>query len=259
MDIFNAFFENYTESDKTCHYTQHYAFPGEKWEEIFISRGQTCDFRGFTINLPQNQVADLVKKGITSSKELSFKRSTLQFGSNFLGIKGGSSALKYVFTNGNVDETRGSVTIESLFKRLGKMIGKDVSKYYKKYEKAFEQLCKAGEKFQHGTMLLYEFTPKVLQEYVNVTHSSGGHINNGDSGIKIKGQRTTNAKKVLDTLINNPEDFDEPTDDYEYFWPLTDEVTANPLNDEVKTYAFHIGKHDEELAKNITYWIAKLF
>ena len=132
MDIFNAFFGNYTESDKTCHYTQHYAFPGEKWTDL-KSDDQFYEFLGLTINLPQNQVADLVKKGITSPKELSFKRSTLQFGSNFLGTKVGSSAFSYVLHNGNVDETRGSVTIETLFKRLGKMIGKDVSKYYKKY------------------------------------------------------------------------------------------------------------------------------
>lgn len=246
--------------DKKSHYTQHYAFPGETWQDL-KSDNPFYEFIGLPINLPENKVADIVYNGILSSKSLSYERSTLQFGSNILGAKGGSSALDYVLRNENVDEKRGSVTIEDLFNRLGKALGKDVSAYYKKYEHIFEQLCEVSQKFHYGTMLVYEFTPQALQKYVLVTHSSGGHINENGSGIKIKGMfvRTNNPKMVLDTLIHNPKDFDEPKRGYEYFWPLTDEGTANPFNDDIKTYSFHIGKHDENLAKNITYIIARVF
>ena len=256
------------EIDKTCHYTQHYAFPNETWEKAPVyfyefwknsEQDPFSQFIGLPINLPKERVTEILKHGVTSDNNFSYERSCLMFGSNILGIKGGSSAIIYVLKNNNANIKRGIINVEDLFKKLGNVLNKDVMSYYKKYKHAFDLICKAAEMFEHGTMLIYEFTPKALQKYVTVTHSSGGHIDNEESGIKINGKRTTDPKLVLDTLLHNPEQFDEPERDYEYFWPLTDEGTAHPFNDNIKTYAFNIGKHDEELAKNIKHWIAKLF
>lgn len=242
--------------DKTSHYAQHYGFPGEIWDRTITSRDKVYDFRGSPINLLENKVEDLLKQGITCYEEYSYERSCLQFASDLFGIKHGSSALSYTLRNSNVDKSRGDSAIADLFKRLGKALSKDVSSYYKKYEKQFEQLVELGKQFKHGTMLMYSFSKDMFQKYVYATHDSGGHKSDP---IKINGKETFDPVLVQDTLRNNPELFDDQNKEWEYCMILTDEGIANPFHEDIRTYHFNIGKHDEQLAREIKHKLAYLF
>jgi len=226
------------EIDKTCHATHHYAFPGEE-SELFKTK---------TINLPEDLVDELVQKGITSSEEYTYERSTMQFASDLFALKRGSSALTYVFENRNVKKERGFVTIEQLFKKLEKALNKDLSGYYTKeeYINAFKEIEELAQKLKHGTMLMYSFTSQALKKYTYATAETGGH----KEPIKIGDVETYDTQTVLDGLRNCPEKFDDQTKKYEYVMVLTDKGIANPFNDDIKTYRFAMGD-DEKLAKII--------